>query len=113
MGVSVVHVDPGTSLSRSQYIALDEHTITFPAGQATIPFATWLSEDSVAVTGQTDLLADSKIQKSIVADNDDIYAQVWDPPVITNQIAGVGFTIVLRPSVGAFKGAVKINWSWS
>ena len=82
-------------------------------GQATVPFATYLPESSVAVTGQTNLLSTAKIQRSLVADTDEIYAQDWDPPVITNIIAGTGFTIVLRPKVGSFKGPVKVNWSWS
>jgi len=82
------------------------------SGQATIPFATWLNEDSVTITGQSLLKATSSIQRSLVADNDDIYANDWEPPMITNIIPGTGFTIVLRIANGTFKGGVKINWSW-
>jgi hypothetical protein len=64
------------------------------SGQATIPFASWLGEDSVAVIGQTTLSATAKVQRSLVADNDD------------------GFTLLLRTAQGSFKGPVKINWSW-
>ena len=81
-------------------------------GQAIIPFATWLHED-IATISDTGILATSKILASIYADNDDIYAQDWHEPTIKSIIAGVGFDIVLRPIVGTFKGAVKMNWTWN
>jgi uncharacterized protein (DUF697 family) len=82
------------------------------SGQATIPFASWLGEDSVAVIGQTTMSATAKVQRSLVADNDDVYAQDWLPPLVMDIIAGVGFTLLLRTAQGSFKGPVKINWSW-
>jgi hypothetical protein len=82
-------------------------------GTATIPFATWKNEDSIVITGQTGMLATANIQRSLVSDNDDIIAQDWNPPLITDIIAGTGFTINLRPAYGSFKGGVKVNWSWT
>ncbi len=81
-------------------------------GLATIPFASWLNEDSVSVTGQAGISGTSKILASLYADNDDVYAQDWRPPIIRNVVAGVGFDICLRPEIGSFKGNMKINWSW-
>ena len=83
------------------------------SGIAVIPFATWLSEDTVTVTGQLGLKADSKIQRSLVSDNDDVYAQDWFPPLIRNIVPDVGFDITIRPAAGVFKGPVSINWSWT
>ncbi len=82
-------------------------------GQATIPFASWLTEDKISVTGQASILATSKILASIYADNEDVYAQDWRPPIIRNVVAGAGFDVTLRPEIGTFKGNVKINWTWA
>lgn len=81
-------------------------------GQATIAFASYLTEDSIAVTGQTSLIASSAISATIYADNDDVYAQDWSAPIVRNVVAGTGFTLTLRPRVGTFKGNVKLNWTW-
>lgn len=81
-------------------------------GQVTVPFATFKSEDSVSVTGQGSILGTSKILAAVYADNDDVYAQDWEPPVIRNVVAGTGFDIVLRPASTTFKGSVKVNWTW-
>jgi len=81
-------------------------------GQTTIAFASYLTEDSIAVAGQASLLAASAIVANVYANTDDIYAQDWLPPVIRSVIAGTGFTIVLRPRVGTFKGNVTLNWQW-
>ena len=83
------------------------------AGVATVPFAAWSNEDSIAIVGQTSMLATAKIQRSLVATNDDVYAQDWLAPLITNIVAGVGFTIVVRTAQGTFKGPVNVNWSWT
>ena len=81
-------------------------------GQATIPFASYLTEDVIAVTGQASLLPDSAITCAVYADNDDVLAQDWWPPVIKSVVSGTGFTLSLRPRVGNFKGNVKVNWNW-
>ncbi len=80
-------------------------------GQSTVPFATFLSEDRVTVAA-AGVLPTSKIGATVYADNDDVYAQDWNPPEIINVVAGVGFDIVLRPAQGLFKGPVKVNWVW-
>ncbi len=82
-------------------------------GQATIPFASWKSEDKVSVVGQAAILATAKILVSLYADTDDVYAQEWHPPVVRNIVAGTGFDIEIRPDIGTFKGNVKVNWTWS
>lgn len=79
-------------------------------GQSTVPFATFLPEGEVVVTGQTGITASSYIQASVYADNDDVYSQTWDTPIIRNIVVGTGFSIVLRPDIGQFKGNVKVNW---
>jgi len=82
-------------------------------GQATAAFASYLTEDTIAVAGQAALLAGSSINASIYADNDDVLAQDWYPVVVKSVVAGTGFTLSLRPHVGTFKGNVKINWQWA
>lgn len=82
-------------------------------GQETIPFATWLTEDSVTVTGQTGILANSKVNVSLYANSDDVHAQDWRPPAAINIVAGTGFDIKIRPEIGTFKGDVKVNWAWT
>ena len=82
------------------------------AGQATVPFATWLSEDSVKVN-DAGIIATSAINLSVYADNDDVYAQDWHPPFVYNIVPGVSFDVYVRPALGLFKGPVKINWSWT
>jgi len=108
----------GAGATASNYLCGDQ-TWKTPAGgagnfgEATIPFAAWLTEDTITVTGQTSILATSKILCSIYAENDDIYAQDWRTPLIRNIVPGVGFDITLRSEIGAFKGGVKMNWTWS
>jgi hypothetical protein len=82
-------------------------------GQATVAFASYLTEDSIAVTGQAAILAGSTINVSVYADNDDVLAQDWQAPVVRSVVAGTGFTITLRPKGGTFKGNVKMNWQWA
>ena len=108
----------GTGANSATYLRGDRAWQTPPTGagnfgQATIPFASWLAEDSVMVTGQNDLLATSKILASVYADSDEIYAQDWRGIIIKDIIAGTGFTIIMKPATGTFKGNVKINWTWS
>ncbi len=81
-------------------------------GQSTIPFASWLSEDSITITGQTGLQATAKIIASIYANQDDIYAQDWRTLIVKDVVENSGFAIILRPEIGTFKGAVPIQWSW-
>jgi len=87
-------------------------THTIDAGQATIPFATFLKQDSVAVTGQTNIVAGSLIFANVFADNDDVLSQEWQPVLISNLVVGTGFTLTLMTTSGKFKGPVKINWFW-
>ena len=109
----------GTGADNTKFLRGDQ-TWQVPAGggagnfgQATIPFANWLTEDAISVIGQTGLLATAKILASIYADNDDVYAQDWRSPIVRNVVAGVGFDVALRPEIGMFKGGAKINWTWS
>jgi hypothetical protein len=81
-------------------------------GRAVVPFAAWLHEDSVAIVGQSYIKADSQLAATIIADNDDVYAQEWDEPIIRDIVPGTGFTITLRAMYGAFKGNVKVDWLW-
>jgi hypothetical protein len=81
-------------------------------GVAVVPFAAWKSEDTVSVVGQTNMLATANIKIGVVADSDDIVAQDWLIPFVTNIVAGTGFKINLKPSWGDFLGAVNVNWSW-
>ncbi len=81
-------------------------------GQATIPFASFLTEDSVVVTGQSALTTNSRITATIYADNEDVVFQGWLPPMVSAVVAGVGFTVGIRPDFGNFKGPVKINWGY-
>ena len=88
-------------------------TISTPTGgQTTVPFVSWLVEDSVTITGQAGILVTSKIHATIYAQNDDIYATDWEAPVVRNIVAGQGFDIVLRPKIGTFSGNVTVDWSW-
>jgi hypothetical protein len=82
-------------------------------GVAAIPFATFLSESKVTVSGQPGILTNSSIIAQIIADNDDVLATDWNAPLITNIVAGTGFDIVLRPSLGSYKGSVNVAWHWS
>lgn len=81
-------------------------------GQATAAFTTFRSEVIVSVTGQSALTAQSRTLAAILANTDEVYAQDWLPVVIRNQVAGVGFDLVVRPALGTFKGDVIVNWSW-
>ncbi len=85
--------------------------VTGTSGQATVPFASMLSEDSITVTGVSGVRDTSAIVAQVYADNDDVYAQDWVAPVVRNIVAGVGFDLVLRPLFGLFAGPVKVNWS--
>jgi hypothetical protein len=82
------------------------------SGQATIPFATPLPEDSITITGQVGITTGSTIIACIYANNDDVYAQDWQPLIIKDIVAGTSFKIVLRPAAGLFSGPVLVNWSW-
>jgi hypothetical protein len=81
-------------------------------GQATVPFAAWLAEDSVVIVGQAYLKAASVISATIISTNDDTYAQAWNEPLIRDVIPGTGFTIMVKPAVGSFKGNVRVDWFW-
>lgn len=81
-------------------------------GIATIPFTDFECEDSVSVVGQVGMLATAVILCSVIAGNDDIIAQDWFAPIITNVVANTGFKISLKPHDGDFKGPVTLNWSW-
>lgn len=81
-------------------------------GQSTVAFSTFKGEDSVTVTGQTGLTSNSRITACIYADTDDVYAQDWHQVAVRNQSAGNGFDLVVRPALGTFKGAVKVNWGY-
>jgi len=94
------------------YVQPQPATYIEAQGVAAVPFAAWKVEDTVAVVGQTNMLAAANIKLSVVADNDDIIAQDWLPPFVTNIVAGTGFTINLKPLWGNFLGAVNVNWSW-
>ncbi len=72
----------------------------------------WDIEGIVSVTGQTFLALTSSIAVSIVNDTEDVYAQDWVAPTVQNEVAGVGFDIVIRPAVGTFKGNVTVSWLW-
>ena len=92
---------------------LDVASKPYGKGQATIPFASYLTEDVITITGQTALGASSSISATIYASTDDVYAQDWYEPVIRNVIAGTGFNIYVRPRVGTFSGNVLVNWAWN
>lgn len=81
-------------------------------GQAVVPFAAFASEDSVAVIGQLTITPTSRVTLTLLADSDDVVAQDWAAPYVSNLIAGVGFTVNVRAALGTFKGSVKCNWSW-
>lgn len=81
-------------------------------GQATIPFADWKSEDTVTVTGQTEILSTSRINIAVFVDSDDVWIHGWYLAA-SDIVAGTGFTLRIRPDVGVFKGPVKVNWRWS
>lgn len=81
-------------------------------GVATVPFASYLTEDTIAVTGQAALTANSRIVAQVYADTDDVLAQDWYPVAVKSVVAGTGFTLSLRPNIGTFKGSVKLNWMW-
>jgi hypothetical protein len=82
------------------------------SGIATIPFATWLEEDSVTILGQSKLLASSTIQASLASDNDDVVSQEWTDVRISDIVAGTGFKLTLGTMAGTFKGPVKVMWLW-
>lgn len=82
-------------------------------GQSVIPFALPLGEDSVTVTGQTGITANSRIVATIYAHNDIVLAQDFLAPIISNIVPGVGFKITVRPTLGTFLSQVRVNWSWS
>ena len=79
-------------------------------GQAVVPFATFLNEDTVTVSGQSGLSSTSKIVAQIYATNDDVYAQDWYAPIIRN-ITATSFDVVARCDIGTFKGNVTVNWN--
>lgn len=81
------------------------------AGLATVPFAVWLGEDRVTVTGIAGVTANSRITATIAAAADDVYAQDWAAPMVRNVVPGQGFDLVLRPATGTFKGPVAVHWS--
>lgn len=96
---------------------------TIAAGQAgatAVDFGTYPGafNTSVAVTGQTDLVAGSNIRAWLVAKATDDHSidEHWaDPPIITvgNVEAGVGFTIyAISRDGGRNYGQWTVQWKW-
>ena len=81
-------------------------------GIATAPFASWLREDRVTVTGQSALTSSSAVTATLLAENDDIRSHDWQAATIDNLMPGFGFDLVLRPALGSFKGPVRVAWGW-
>lgn len=94
---------------------IKEEAVVIPEaveGQASIPFAVPLASDSVTVSGQEHLAADSVILLTIYGDGAGVIAQGWLAPIVKNVIAGTSFDILLRTVTGVFTGPVKVNWSY-
>lgn len=85
---------------------------TVYSGKAVVPFTDFEVEDSVVIVGQLGISAGSIIRISIRADNDDVYAQDWCAPIVREVIAGIGFTVTIRPVSGCFRGPVNLDWGW-
>lgn len=89
------------------------------SGVATVNFGTVGSSDaSVAVTGQSAILATSAANAWIVAaataDHTADEHVVEEIDVIVGPpTAGVGFTIYARTRNVALRGAFSVKWSWS
>jgi len=87
-------------------------------GSAIVDFSTGLIETSVAVTGQTAILATSQVgcalrsEATALNSTDDIYIDPVDVEII-GLTAGTGFTILARSRNGANFGTYKIDWAWS
>jgi hypothetical protein len=89
-------------------------------GTATIDFGTGSNEASVAVTGQTGILATSKADAFVMADdtsmdhtaNDHRYFETFAALSCGTPTVGVGFTVHAR-SHQKLTGAWTVRWVWA
>jgi len=88
-------------------------------GTAVVNFGSGALEASVAVTGQSGLLAGSLVEawplcnETVGTQKDD---SAWVEQMLaraTYQIAGTGFTIIVKPACRAAIGSYNIGWVWN
>lgn len=94
---------------------------TITSGTAVIDFGAFpgSNEASIAVTGQTSILAGSEVDARIAATatgdhtaNDHAYAAAMVGVSVGSIVAGTGFTIFGR-SVEKMQGTFNIQWAWA
>jgi hypothetical protein len=96
--------------------------MAFSTGTATINFGAdpGSNEASVAVTGQTGILSNSKVEAFVMADdttsdhtaNDHRYLPQFVSFTCSNPTAGIGFTIYGR-SIHKMTGTYQLRFVWS
>ena len=96
--------------------------MAFSTGTAIIDFGAYpgSNEASIAVTGQTGILSNTKVEAFVMADdnttdhtaNDHRYLPQFVSFTCSNPTAGVGFTIYGR-SIHKMTGTYQIRFVWS
>lgn len=87
------------------------------AGQAVLDFGNYGTDASVAVTGQTGIIAGSQcfVSLAVVATPENTIGDiVMDPPMVFagNIVPGVGFTIYGKAIEGGLHGRFNVDWEW-